>query len=318
MTKPRPGIDSELSHKLAGMPLISEVTAELLAQMRQYSFPVEHYLAGRDVDYVDLTIPATDNYELPVTVLRPAKAAAEPAPCIYWVHGGGMITGNRFSNLDIPLAWLESLGAVIVTIDYRLAPEATGSTLVGDCYQGLVWLTENAAELGIDPTRIIVAGASAGGGLAAGTTLMARDRKGPSIAAQVLICPMLDHRNNSVSSHQYSAEPGLWTRESNQFGWGSVLANTPRDEVSAYVSAAMAQDLANLPTTYIDVGSAEVFRDECVNYASRIWAAGGQAELHVWAGGVHGFDALFPDASISISARTTRTQWLSRILKDIK
>jgi acetyl esterase/lipase len=100
----------------------------------------------------------------------------------------------------------------------------------------------------------------------------------------------------------------------NEFGWRAVLGDLTDDEVSAYVSPARAEDLSGLPTTYIDTGSAEVFRDEDTDYATRIWAAGGQAELHVWAGGFHGFDALYPQANISATARRTRTDWLTRLL----
>jgi acetyl esterase/lipase len=146
-------------------------------------------------------------------------------------------------------------------------------------------------------------------------TLMARDRKGPTIAAQILICPMLDHRNQTASSHQYAGDPGVWTREKNEFGWRSVLGSDRPTEISKYVSAALERDFIGLPTTYVDAGTAEVFRDEDVDYASRIWAAGGQAELHVWAGGFHGFDAMFPDAQVSAAARRARTDWLGRVLK---
>lgn len=125
---------------------------------------------------------------------------------------------------------------------------------------------------------------------------------------------MLDHRNDTTSSRQYSGEPGVWTREMNEFGWRSVLGDTTGAKVPAYVSPALAGDLSGLPTTYIDAGSAEVFRDEDVAYATRIWAAGGQAELHVWAGGFHGFDALYPKASISAAARRTRNDWLTRVV----
>ncbi|MDN3027982.1 alpha/beta hydrolase [Streptomyces sp. S.PB5] len=316
MTVARPALDPELRELLAEMPLMSQLTPEVLAQLRQLpSTPVESLLEHRQVDRREITVPAEDGAPIPLSVLSPAHSdRGTTAPCIYWIHGGGMVMGDRFSQIDIPLEWLDRFGAVVVSVDYRLAPEATGTTLVDDCYRGLRWVAEHAAELHIDPDRIVVAGASAGGGLAAGVSLLARDLGGPAIAAQMLICPMLDHRNDTASSRQYSGTPGVWTSEMNAFGWRSLLGDLTDAEVSPYMSPALAQDLSNLPTTYIDTGSAEVFRDEDVDYATRIWAAGGQAELHVWAGGFHGFDALYPQAHISTTARRTRTDWLTRLL----
>ncbi|MFJ1596583.1 alpha/beta hydrolase [Streptomyces sp. NPDC088261] len=322
MTLARPGFDPELRTLMADMPLMSELTPELLAQLRQFPpTPVDALLEGRKVERREVTVSGGDGAHIPLSVFSPAvtdhSTATGPstgAPCVYWVHGGGMVMGDRFSQLDIPLEWLDLFGAVVVSVEYRLAPEATGATLVDDCYQGLLWIAEHADELGVDPARIVVAGASAGGGLAAGLTLMARDRGAPAIAAQMLIYPMLDHRNVTTSSRQYAGEPGVWTREMNEFGWRSVLGGLPDEDVPGYVSPARAHHLSGLPTTYIDAGSAEVFRDEDVDYATRIWAAGGQAELHVWAGGFHGFDALYPQAHVSTAARGSRTDWLGRVL----
>ncbi|MEU8379624.1 alpha/beta hydrolase [Streptosporangium sp. NPDC048865] len=316
MAPARPGLDPELRTLLADMPLVSELNLEVLAQLRQYpSTPVDTLLDGRAVEHRELTVPTPDGARLPVSIFSPAGAGrATAAPCVYWIHGGGMIMGDRFSQIDIPLGWLDLLGAVVVSVDYRLAPEATGATPVEDCYQGLLWTVEHADDLGIDPARVVVAGASAGGGLAAGVTLLARDRGTPPIAAQMLICPMLDHRNDTTSSRQYSGEQGVWTREMNEFGWRSLLGDIAGEDVPGHVSPAVAGDLSGLPTTYVDAGTAEVFRDEDVDYATRIWAAGGQAELHVWAGGFHGFDALYPGARLSAAARRTRDDWLTRIL----
>jgi len=313
MSLPRPALDPELNAKLSAFPLGADLNAEILTQMRQYAVPAETYLEGRSVQRRDLSVRSIDGFDLPISVFLPEMPALD-ATCIYWLHGGGMVMGDRFANLDIPLEWLERHGAVVVTIEYRLAPEVCGSTLVEDCYQGLLWIAAHADELGINPERIIVAGPSAGGGLAAGVTLMARDLTGPAIAAQILICPMLDHRNITKSSQQYAGDPGVWTREKNVFAWQSVLRGQSGNNVSSYVSPALEPDLSGLPTTYIDAGSAEVFRDEDVDYACRIWAVGGQAELHVWAGGFHGFDAMFPDANLSAAARAARTDWLGRVL----
>ncbi len=318
MTPVRPALDPELRELLADMPLMSQLTPEILAQVRQLpTASVDLLLADRQVDRREVTVPAKDGAQIRLSVFSPATTdRTTAAPCVYWIHGGGMVMGDRFSQLDIPLEWLDEFGAVVVSVEYRLAPEVTGTTLVDDCYQGLLWTAEHAGELGIDPARIIVAGASAGGGLAAGLTLLARDLGAPAIAAQVLICPMLDHRNTTTSSRQYSGVPGVWTGEMNEFGWRAVLGDLADDEVPAYVSPSRAEDLSGLPATYIDAGSAEVFRDEDTDYATRIWAVGGQAELHVWAGGFHGFDALYPQADISTTARRTRTDWLTRLLRD--
>jgi acetyl esterase/lipase len=310
MTLTRPPFDPELGALLAALPPLPALSAETLPQIRPFSSaPVEPLLEGRAIGRREVTVDG-----LPLSIFTPATAVAA-APCVYWVHGGGMVMGDRFANLDIPLEWLDQLGAVVVTVDYRLAPEATGTALVDDCYRGLVWVAAHAAGLGIDPARIVIAGTSAGGGLAAGATLMARDRGAPALAAQVLICPMLDHRNDTASSRQYAGGPGTWTREANEFGWRSVLGD--RADVPGYVSPAVAGDLSGLPPTYVDAGTAEVFRDEDVEYATRIWAAGGEAELHVWAGGFHGFDALYPHARLSAAARHTRSGWLARILNRV-
>ena len=202
----------------------------------------------------------------------------------------------------------------MVTVEYRLAPENPDPAPVEDCYAGLVWTAANAAEIGIDATRLVIAGESAGGGLAAGTALLARDRGGPALAGQMLISPMLDDRNNTFSGEQFDGT-GLWDKRSNLVGWTALLGERRGTEsVSHYASPARAGDLSGLPPAFIDVSSTETFRDESVAYAAKMWAAGIQAELHVWPGGFHGFDSFAPTARISIEARAARTAWLRRIL----
>lgn len=316
MIPARPALDPELQDLVSSMPETPPLDEQTLETIRPYAtVPVEAAVAGHTVDRQEISIASFDGTQIPVTVLRPAGAdlTAGHAPCIYWLHGGGMIMGDRYSQIDIPLDWLARFGAVVVSVDYRLAPDFSGTTLVEDCYAGLVWTAEHAGDLGIDPSKLVIAGTSAGGGLAAGTTLLARERRGPALAAQVLISPMLDHRNDTTSSHQFDG-PAVWSRDANAFGWSSVLEDFGDGPVPGCVSPAIAEDLSGLPTTYLDAGSAEVFRDEVVAYASRIWAAGGQAELQVWAGGFHGFDALFSHAALSRTARQTRSDWLGRVL----
>ncbi|MEV6848100.1 alpha/beta hydrolase fold domain-containing protein [Actinoplanes sp. NPDC051411] len=234
----------------------------------------------------------------------------EPAGLLYFIHGGGFVAGDHRLGLADPLDWAAELSLVLVSVDYRLAPEHRHPVPVEDCYAGLV----AAAALEPAPPRIVLAGVSAGGGLAAAVALLARDRGGPRLAGQLLIGPMLDERNDSRSARQMDGA-GVWDRTANETGWRSLLGPDRRTgPVSPYASPAHATDLSGLPPAYIDVGSAETFRDEDVAYAGAIWAAGGEAELHVWPGGYHGFDTLVPGARISRSAKAARIDWLRRLL----
>ena len=181
-----------------------------------------------------------------------------------------MIIGDRFTGIEGILDWAEAFGVTVVSLDYRLAPEHPDPAPVEDAYAGLVWTFEHSAELGIDPDRIVIAGTSAGGGLAAGVILLARDRRGPAPCAQLLMSPMLDDRNETVSSHQYT-KTGSWSRESNDTGWDALLGDRRKtDRVTVYAAPSRATDLGGLPSAFVDVGSAEVFRDEAVAYASRL------------------------------------------------
>jgi acetyl esterase/lipase len=252
--------------------------------------------------------------DISLLVCRPASATTA-VPALYFVHGGGMIMGtNRGQGIIEVLEAAVSLGVAVVSVEYRLAPEHPHPAPVEDCYAGLVWVVEHADELGIDADRVVVSGASAGGGLAAAIALLARDRGGPALIGQLLLCPMLDDRNDSYSTRQM-AGLGVWDISFNEVGWTALLgARRGGPDVSEYASPARATDLSGLPPAFIDVGSAETFRDEAVDYASRIWRAGGVAELHVWPGGFHGFELLAPQAAISQTAKAAIEPWLRRII----
>ncbi|RFU76655.1 hypothetical protein TARUN_5595 [Trichoderma arundinaceum] len=237
-------------------------------------------------------------------------------PAIFNIHGGGMVAGNAYSALTTIITWMKHINAaVIVSVSYRRAPENTGLALVEDCYEALVWFAKQNAEYKFDPDRVIITGISAGAGLAASVALKARDQGSPKIFAQVLLCPMLDDRNNTPSLQQYIGMPP-YIAEVNDFGWRSVLGDRRGgDNVSIYEVAGRADNLSNLPPAYIDVGAAEPFRDHAVAYASKLWEHGVQAELHVWAGGFHGFDLFVPDAAVSKDAKEARLRWLQRLLR---
>ncbi|WP_436533392.1 alpha/beta hydrolase [Actinoplanes sp. HUAS TT8] len=314
---PPPPFDPELAAALdvIGAQLPSSVTADMIGPMRAGAIPAPPDLT-RDGSFTvtrrAVPGPAGDP-DVELLILAPAGATGA-LPGIFHIHGGGMIIGDNTTGVELLQDWAAEIPSVIVSVEYRLAPEHPHPAPVEDCYAGLVWTAAHAGDLGIDGSRLIVAGASAGGGLAAAVALLARDRGGPELAGQMLLCPMLDDRNDTPSTLQMAGR-GVWDRTANDTGWTALLgAARGGPDVSPYAAPARATDLSGLPPTFVDVGSAETFRDEDVAYVTRIWQAGGQAELHVWPGGFHGFDLLAPQAAISQEARAARVRWLRRLL----
>lgn len=257
-----------------------------------------------------------DGAEIPVSVFRRADRAQQSGvgPGIVYLHGGGMVFGNRFGGVQAYLPFIESHDAVVVAVGYRLAPEHPDPIPVEDCYAALRWVVDHAAELRIDPERVVIAGQSAGAGLAAGVSLLARERGGPALLAQVLVSPMLDDRDATMSTQQIDGV-GVWDRQSNVMGWTALLGDRRGGpDVSIAAAPARASDLSGLPPAFISAGSAEVFRDEAVAYASGIWACGGAAELHVWPGGFHGFQNFAPQSRLALAAAAARDGWVHRML----
>jgi acetyl esterase/lipase len=283
---------------LANLPAMrAQIEALLRAQIeemaRSQTAPTER------VRTEDRRVPGPSGApEVMVRIYRPTDRTGT-LPGLYWIHGGGMILGNVDQDDLTCKAYAEQLGCVAVSVEYRLAPEHPHPAPVEDCYAGLKWMAEQAGELGIDPTRIALAGASAGGGLAAATALVARDRGGPALACQILIYPMLDDRNSTPSSHEFAGIPG-WSREANVSGWTALLGDkVGTADVSPYAAPARATDLSNLPPTLIQVGELEVFRDESIDYAVRLLHAGIATELHVYPGAYHAWDIFVPNAAVS-------------------
>ncbi|MFT3798327.1 alpha/beta hydrolase [Microbacterium sp.] len=280
-------------------------------------FPDDDTVIGdRAIDGEDRVIPGPPGApDLEVTIYRPRGRAGEALPAVYNIHGGGMIVGHRSWESARVVDLVDELGVVGVNVEYRLAPENPYPAGVEDCYAGFVWLAQHATELGVDPERIVVMGGSAGGGFSAAVALLARDRQGPRMAGQLLLCPMLDNTNSTIASLQYDGI-GTWQRDANLLAWSCVLGDDLAFSMDApaYAAPARATDLSGLPPAFIEVGSAEMFRDEDVDYAARIWATGGQAELHVWDGGFHGFDMYAPDTELTRAALASRSSWLRRRL----
>jgi len=217
---------------------------------------------------------------------------------------------------DLIFDWVDGLGAVIVTVEYRLAPEFPEPYPREDTYAALEWTAASAERLGIRLDRLMIGGASSGGGLAAGAALAARDRRGPVLCGQLLDYPMLDDRCTTASTRQFDGI-GVWDRVSNETGWNALLGSARGGpEVSEYAVPARAGNLAGLPPAFIDVGAADIFRDESIAYATGLWEAGGDAELHVWPGGFHAFDIFAPYTMVSQGMIRSRNAWVEKILAD--
>jgi acetyl esterase/lipase len=245
----------------------------------------------------DVVVPGPPgDPDVTVRVYTPPPGTA-PKPCCYWIHGGGYIFGSIDTSDFRCVQIAEQLDCVVVSVEYRLAPEHPYPAPLEDCYAGLRWTATHADELGIDQSRIAVVGQSAGGGLAAGLALLVRDRGELPLAHQLLIYPMIDDRNVTASSQLVTK---VWTREANLLGWRCYLGREPgSDDVPAYAAAARADDLRGLAPAFIGVGTLDVFRDENIDYARRLLEAGVPTELHVYPGAPHGFEGLAPQAAVS-------------------
>lgn len=325
MSNPCP-FDPELGKLLESAP--AEFTATLTTQTlpaiaEAYSKPtqtVEDFIGKRAIQSTSYNVPGFQGREIGLTVFT-RKARRKPVsrpPAFYYIHGGGMVMGHRLMNAEFLLPWVERFDGVFATVEYRVAPQNPDPIPIEDCYAGLVWLAGKSTEFQFDDKRIMLVGCSAGAGIAAGLALLARDRGGPDIAWQLLAGPMLDDRNITLSSRQYE-DSGVWNAKSNQTGWRALLGERlGSSDVSIYAAPARAietaRGLGNLPPAYLEVGSAEVFRDEVVAYANGIWAKGGQADLHVWTGGFHGFDMWgFP--RLTAEALAVRDGWVRRMVE---
>ncbi len=312
MIRPVP-FDPELQPHIVFAP--PPLTASRLAELRaEDATEVPSTQALTRDGRIDVQERPVDGHPGVSVLICAPTGTGGPRPAIYHTHAGGMFSGDHRIVLDPWLDEVEALGVTLVSVAYRLAPEHPYPAQIDDVTAGLRWTVEHAAELEIDPDRIIAAGTSAGGGLTAALALTLRDTGGPRLLGQLLLSPMLDDRNDSLSVRQMEGLD-VWDSSWNGFGWSALLGEERGGpHVSPYAAPARAIDVSGLPPAYLDAGSAESLRDEVVAYAGRIWQSGGQAELHVWDGGCHVFDWIVPDAGISRAARAARRAWLERIL----
>lgn len=227
--------------------------------------------------------------EVRVVITAPT-ASGKGRPGILHVHGGGYVMGSPDGSAATTGRYAAELGAVVVSVDYRLAPETTYPGALEDGYAALTWLHREADALGVDRERIAVTGESAGGGLAAAVVLFARDHGEVHVAFQHLIFPMLDDRTAANSAASSYLGEFVWTPAANVFGWTSLLGAAPGGlEVSPYAAPARADNLAGLPPTFIICGALDLFLAEDMDYARRLILAGVPTELHIYPGAPHGF-----------------------------
>lgn len=313
MSKTRHLVDPEIAAMLE-MPAL-DLTHETLAEVRNNPLFSAADLPPPLFPVTEAFAPSEHGPDVRLVVMSPPSEKTGRAAILH-IHGGGMVVGvaDTATVTKCPLA-LEH-DAVIVSVDYRLAPETPFPGPQEDNYAGLLWLANHAGELGVDPNRIVVMGESAGGGLAASLAQMTRDRGGPPLAGQVLIYPMLDWRTGGPNCRWNNAHTGewIWTHEKNRFGWEALRGDySPTDARKGWFSPALAEDLSGLAPAYISTGALDLLLDEDLDYARRLIDAGVPCELHVYPGAIHAFE-MVPGTTLAAQTATDLRRGLQRLL----
>ncbi|CAL5868207.1 uncharacterized protein PFLUO_LOCUS2431 [Penicillium psychrofluorescens] len=265
-----------------------------------------------EAEHSEHQVPSYDGETIPVhRFWKKGTETSTSAPAIIHIHGGGMIMGGGDQFHNRCALMVQETGVQIFTVDYRLAPEHRFPTPVEDCYAALVWVHQQAEQFGIDRQRIGTFGESAGANLAAAITLMAQDRSlSPSVAKQILVYPMLDDTNTVARPAQDAV--AIWTSSTNALAWSAYLGDLyGSDDVSPYAAPARVASVAGLPPTYLEVGTADIFLDETLKFASRLAAADIEVELHVRPGLPHGFDIYAPFIGATQRAMADRARAIS-------
>ncbi|RKQ15146.1 alpha/beta hydrolase [Ureibacillus endophyticus] len=256
-----------------------------------------------DIHVEDKFINGPDGNSLRVRIYQ-LKGRTETVPALLWIHGGGYVIGVPEGDDGLCQRFVKEAGCTVVSVDYRLAPEHPYPAPLEDCYSALKWIADNSQALNIDANRIGIAGASAGGGLTAALALLAKDRKGPNLIFQMPLYPMINDLNDNFSNKEITGN-FIWNYSLNEAGWSMYLGDLKGSENIPYHAAparATVEDLKGLPYTYTCVGQLDPFRDETLQYVTKLAQAGVDVDFHLYAGGYHAFETLNPHADIANNA----------------
>jgi len=281
----------------------------------EFLLPTNRVLA-EGVEIKDFYTKTSDGYEMLLRWYNPkSQESCVSRPAVFFMHGGGMVFCNVRDYDPLVSQYAADSGVPVLSVEFRSAPENAHPGMINDNYHGLTWMRDNAAVLKIDPSRIAIMGDSGGGGLCAALGIYARDQKfSPPIAKMVLIYPMLDDR---TTKEDPDLEPFIptWSSGVNSLAWGLVLGHDAKtgiggSDVSEYAAPARLKEFSGLPPTYIDVGELDIFRNEDIEFARKLWESGVSCELHVYTGVVHGFDGYAPGSKAEKLARVNRIRAL--------
>ncbi|USA52270.1 alpha/beta hydrolase [Acinetobacter sp. C32I] len=295
-------VHKELKPILEQLPELM-ISTEQMPAIRQFlkDHLIGDFQAHPQVECLEQWIPSQHRgREIRVLIYR-SKTVQQSSPAVLWIHGGGYVMGTAEMDAGLCERFVLEAGCQVIAVDYRLAPEHPYPAALEDCYDSLCWLSENATALGIDAEKIAVVGASAGGGLTAALSLLARDRGGPKIAFQMPLYPMIDDRHQTRSSTEIQ-DSRVWNEQSNRSAWAMYLGGLPVPNVSSYAAPARAKDYSCLPPTYTCVGDQDPFRDETMDYVAALAKAGVPTEFHLYPGCFHGFDGYAPMTGIGQQA----------------
>lgn len=298
-------VDKEL--RFRGMLLNRLVTKsneeKFVKSMHNSKKQMDKRFKGKDVEGLEcneVLISRKDDSVIRVRIYKPLHPVKD-VPGVLWIHGGGYAQGVPEMSGDMYKRLIETSDCVIVAPDYRLSIDAPYPAALEDCYEILLWMKNQAKELGIRDNQLMVGGESAGGGLTVALALYARDKGDVNLAFQMPLYPMIDDRMNTESASENNAY--VWNSDTNRWGWKLYLGELFGKDVPIYAAPARAADYSDLPPAVTFVGDIEPFRDETIQYVENLRKAGVSVDFKIYKGAYHGFDIIHPKAEISQVAR---------------